>query len=128
ILMCRMTTNLMTIFVLCGAFLTSACAHGQTADASCNLEPKDLPKLLQAIRPLAEKGFSDSEIEAIQRLSVSTPVKSTGTKTFPISYRGKDATMRVELKKDDVDEIEIWFITVPELAKEIQAKMRELAR
>lgn len=51
-----MTVNVMTIFVLCGALLTSACAHGQTADASCNLEPPDLPKLLQAIHPLIEKG------------------------------------------------------------------------
>jgi hypothetical protein len=122
------TANLMTVFVLFGALLMSACARGQTADASCNLETPDLPKLLQAIGPLLEKGFGGSEMEAVQKLSGSTPVKSTGTKTFPISYRGKAATMRVELKKDDVDEIEIWFITVPQLAKEIQAKMRELAR
>jgi len=92
------------------------------------LEPRDLPKLLQAIRPFVEKGFGQSEIDAVERLAASTPVKSTGTKTFPISYRGKDTAMRVELKKDDVDAIDIWFITVPELAKEIQAKMKELAR
>lgn len=48
-------------------------------------------------------------------------------KTFPITYRGQSATLRVELKKDDLDEIEIWFITTPELAKEIQVKMRQLA-
>ena len=123
-----MTANLMTIFLLCGAFLTSACSHGQSASASCNLEPPDLPKLLQAIRPLVEKGFGQSEIDAVQRLFESTTVKTTGTKTFPISYRGKDGTMRVELKKDDVDEIEIWFISEPELAKEIQVKMKEFGR
>jgi hypothetical protein len=123
-----MASTLMTIFVLFGAFLMSACAHGQAADASCNLEPQTLPKLLHAIRPLIEKGFGEPEIDAIERLSTSTPVKGTGTKTFPISYRAKDATMHVELKKDDVDEIEIWFITEPELAKSIQEKMKELAR
>jgi len=87
-----------------------------------------LPKLLKAISPLVEKGFGESETDSVQRLSASTAFKSTGTKTFPISYRGKDAAIRVELKKDDVDEIEIWFITEPQLAKEIQAKMKELAR
>ena len=123
-----MTANQMTIFVLCCAMLTSGCAHGQSASASCNLEPPDLPKLLRAISPLVEKGFGESEIDSVQRLSSATAVKSTGTKTFPISYHGKDATIGVELKKDDVDEIEIWFITEPQLAKEIQAKMKELAR
>ena len=92
------------------------------------MEPPDLPKLLSAISPLVKKGFGESEIDAVQRLFASTAVKATGAKTFPISYRGKDATKRVELKKDDVDEIEIWFITEPELAKQIQAKARELAR
>jgi hypothetical protein len=98
-----MTANLMAIFVLCSAFLASACGRGQSGSASCNLEPPGLPKLLQAIKPLIEKGFSETEIDTVQRLAVSTPVKHTGTKTFPISYRGKDATIRVDLNKDDVD-------------------------
>lgn len=98
----------------------------QSVSASCNLEPPDLPRLLRAIEPLIEKGFSDTEIDAVQRLSVSTPVKRTGTKTFPISFRGKDTTLRVELNKDDVDEIEIWFYTGPELAKAIRSKMMEI--
>ena len=123
-----MTINLMTIAVLRGALIASACAHRQTADASCNLEPPDLPKLLQSIRPLIEKGYGEQEIATVQRLWEATPLKSTGVKTFPITYRGQSATLRVELKKDDVDEIEIWFITIPELAKEIQAKMRQLAQ
>jgi len=123
-----MTARLTAVFLLCIAILTSGCVFRPSASASCNLEPPDLPRLLQAIRPLVEKGFGDSEIDAVQRLSTSTPVKNTGTKTFPISYRGTESTLRVELKKDDVDEIEIWFITEPELAKEIQAKMKDSAR
>jgi len=79
------TVNLMTIFVLSSALLTSACAHGQTADASCNLEPPDLPKLLRAIHPLIEKGYGEQEIATVQRLWESTQLKSTGVKTFPIT-------------------------------------------
>ena len=122
-----MASNPMTICVLSVALLISGCAHGQTADASCNLEPPDLPKLLQAIHTLIDKGYGEPEIATVQRLWESTPVRSTGVKTFSITYRGQRATLRVELKKDDVDEIEIWFITTPELAKEIQAKMRQFA-
>ena len=82
--------------------------------------------LLRAIQPLIERGYGENEIKTLQHLFESTPLKKTGVKTFPISYRGKNASLRVELKKDDVDEIEIWFITEKELAKEIQAKMMEL--
>ncbi len=56
------------------------------------------------------------------------PVKNTKIETFPITYRGKAATLRMELKKDDVDEIEIWFVTQLELAQEIQTKMKGLLR
>jgi hypothetical protein len=121
------TTNCLATLVITIP-LMSSCAHGQSAEASCNLEPKDLPKLLQSIRPLIEKGYGDPEIQAVQRLSESTPVKDTRTRTFPISYRGKNATLRIELKKDDVDEIEIWFITQPQLATEIQKQMKEVIR
>jgi hypothetical protein len=67
------------------------------------LEPRDLPKLLRSIQPLIDRGYGDPEIEGLQRLADTTPVKQTGAKTFPISYRGKDSDLRVELKKDDVD-------------------------
>ena len=109
-------------------FLMAGCSHLPTADASCNLEPKNLPDLLHSIRPLIGGGYGDPEIEALQRLAESTPVKETGVKTFSISYRGKDALLRVELKKDDVDELEIWFITQKDLASEIKKKIREVLR
>lgn len=95
-------------------------------DASCNLEPKDFPKLLTNIRPLIDKGYADDEIKSLKDLLSATPIKGTGVKTFAIVYWGSSTSLRVELKKDDVDEIEIWFITVPQLAKEIQSQMKAL--
>ena len=106
--------------------LLTGCAQRNLKDASCNLEPKDLPKLLKAIGPLIEKGYGAPEILAIEQLKNSTPVKDTRAKTFPITYRGSPTTLRVELKRDDVNEIEIWFITQTELAAEIQKQMKEV--
>jgi len=97
-------------------------------DASCNLEPTDFPKLLKNIRPLIDKGYAEAEIDALQNLLDATPVKGTGVKSFSIVYRGYSTPLRVELKKDDVDEIEIWFITVPQLAKDIQGEMKKFLR
>ena len=113
--------------VLCLGLLASACVRAQS-NASTNLDARDLPKLLASIQPLIEKGFGQPEVEALQSLYSSIAVKSYGARTFKISYRGEETTMRVELKKDDVDEVDIWFITRPELVKEIQAKIMEMAR
>ena len=115
-------------FLLLAALLIVGCSLGRSADASCNLDAKDLPKLLEAVSSVIETGFGDREIQAIRDLAASTALKGTGTRTFPIAYRGKSARLRVELKKDDVDEIEIWFFTEPELTREIQSKMREIMR
>jgi hypothetical protein len=119
-------TKCQALFALCISLLISGCSRGQWTEASCNLEPKDLPRLLQAIRPLIEKGYGDAEVETLQRLAETTPVKETRTKILPITFQGKDTRLRVELKKDDVDEIEIWFFTQPELAKEILKRMKEV--
>jgi hypothetical protein len=108
------------------ALLLTGCTQRKLTDASCNLEPKDLPKLLKAIRPLIEGGFGDPEIQTIEQLNSSTAVRDTRAKTFFISYRGNPTTLRVELKNDDVNEIEIWFITQTELAAEIQKQMKEV--
>jgi hypothetical protein len=101
------------------------CTKCPGAGASCNVDRKDLPKLLQSIKPSIEKGFGDSEIQVLQRLADSTPVKEYATKDFSITHRGKDSILHVELKVDDGDEVDIWFVTEPELVAEIQKKMQE---
>jgi hypothetical protein len=115
----------LSILALAIVLTTTSCTLAKSAEVSCNVEPKDLLNLLRAIRPLIRGGFGDSEIETLKRLAEATPVKDTGVKTFPISYQGKDAILRLELKKDDVDELEIRFITQKELAAVVQKQMRE---
>lgn len=108
--------------------LLASCADGQSADASCGIDLKNLPGLLRSIQPLFDEGFGDAEIQALQRLAETTPVGQTPVKTYSVSYKGKKVSLRVELHKDDVDALEVWFITHKELAAEIQRKMRETLR
>ena len=105
-----------------------SCIPRSSADASCNLDAKDLPKLLKATSPLIEKGFGDAEVQLVERIAESTPVRDTRTKSFPITYLGKSATLRIEVKKDDVDALEIWFLTEPALTMEIRTKMQQLLK
>ena len=114
--------------MLPAALIISGCSPGHPADASCNLDAKDLPKLLQATGALIEKGFGDREMQVVEGIAESMPVRSTRARTFPIITKGKGVTLRIEMKKDDADEIEIWFITEPELTREILQKMHEMLR
>jgi len=59
-------------------------------------------------------------------LADSLPVKGMDVRTFSIGYRGKNTTLRVELKKSDVDAIDIWFISQHELESEILKKSKDL--
>ena len=68
-------------------FLISGCTKDPGAVASCNVDRKDLPKLLQSIKPLIEKGFGNPEIQILQRVAASTPVKEYSTKDFSITHR-----------------------------------------
>jgi hypothetical protein len=79
------------VSALCISLFTSGCAHGRDAEASCNLEPKNLPTLLKAIKPLIEKGYGEAEIQALQRFAAETPVRETRTTTLPITYQGREA-------------------------------------
>jgi hypothetical protein len=88
--------------------------------AKGSAEPAALDKAVDRPR------VGDPEIQALQRLADATPVKKQTGLTFSISYQGREAYLRVDLKKDDVDELEIWFITQKGLAAEIQKKMREI--
>lgn len=123
-----MTTKLLATLMLPMSLVTSSCALGHPADASCTLEAEDLPKLLRSVQPLIEKGYGDAEIQALLRLWESMPVRETRASTFSITYRGEDTALRVEVKKESPKELEIWFITQPELAKEIQKQMKQFLR
>ena len=123
VLLAKIPNRLTTSFVI--LLLISSCTRSQGAVASCNVDRKDLPKLLQSIKPLIEKGFGDPEIQVLQRLADSTQVKKYATKDFSITHRGKDSVLHVELKVGGGDEVDIWFVTERELVAEIQKKMQE---
>jgi hypothetical protein len=49
-----------------------------------------------------------------------------GTKefTFPIVYDGAESELRVRVRKEDVDTVEIRFFATPKLAQQISDAMR----
>jgi hypothetical protein len=64
-------------------------------EASCDLDTKKLASLLKSLKPLVEGGFTDSQIQDLERLAETRPPSGTLLAT-PINatYKGKDSTWR----------------------------------
>jgi len=54
----------------------------------------------------------------------SMPVGQTKELKFQTVFHGTSTILRLQVKKDDVDAVDVWFLTSPELAAEIQKAMK----
>lgn len=94
------------------------------AEASTNLDLADLTPLLKSVQRLIQSGFGDAEVAQIDAMVRLMPVGQTRELKFQTVFRGMKMAVRLQIKKDDVDAVDIWFFTSPELAAEIQKAMK----
>jgi hypothetical protein len=94
------------------------------AEASTNLDLADLTPLLKSVQRLIQNGFGDKEVAQISATAQSMPVNQTKELKFEVVFHGASTVLRLQVKKDDVDAVSVWFITSPELAAEIQTAMK----
>jgi len=98
------------------------------AEASTNLNLADLAPLLKSVQQLVQGGFGDADVTQTNAIVRSMPVGQTKEMKFQMVFRGANTTVRLQVKKDDVDAVDIWFFTSPELAAEIQKAMKPFLR
>jgi len=98
-------------------------------EASCDLNTKKLPTLLDSFKPLFESGFTDSQIQDLER-QAETRLPSENLLATPLNtaYNGKDTYLEILMKKYSDDEIGLWIVTDREVAAELQKKMDEVLR
>ena len=94
------------------------------AEASTNLDLADLTPLLKSIQRLIQSGFGDAEVAQIDATVRGMPVNQTKELNFQTVFHGTSTAVRLQVKKDDVDAVSVWFITSPALAAEIQTAMK----
>lgn len=98
------------------------------AEASTNLDLADLTPLLKSVQRLIQSGFGDPEVAQIDGMVRLMPVGQTKELKFQTVFRGTSTLLRLQVKKDDVDAVDIWFFTSPELAADIQKAMKPFLR
>lgn len=97
-----------------------------SAQASVNIDRRDIRSVLLALVPLIQKGFDERQVAEVEQLAKSMDLDDERDIRFKITYKNQQTTLLVVLHCDDVDDFEVFFWTVPELAKEIQAQIRSV--
>jgi hypothetical protein len=98
--------------------------NGSLKEASAEFDAAKLRVLLKAIQPLVQKGFDEAQIGQIEGSFQALAVNETRRFDFPILYNGVETELRVQIRKEDVDVVEIHFFSVPALAEQIQRTIR----
>jgi vacuolar-type H+-ATPase subunit F/Vma7 len=93
-------------------------------EASIEVDLSKLRTLFDAIRPHIAKGFGESQTAQIESDFRALPMGGAKQFTFPIVHDGADSELRVRIRKEDVDIVEIHFFAVPKLAEQIEHVMR----
>lgn len=110
-----------TTFALMAILLS---CNGSLKEASAEFDSAKLGVLLKAIQPLIQKGFGEAQIGEIENSFRALAVNGTKQVSFPIVYDGVETELRVEVRKEDVDVVEIHFFSNPALAEQIQRTIR----
>jgi len=95
-------------------------------DASTEIDLAKLRPFLKAVQPLIENGFGDAQISQIEQEFRKLALDGTKTITFPIVYRGAKADLRVTVRKEDSDTVEIHLFAPPQLAEQIKQAFKSL--
>jgi len=85
-----------------------------------------LRPFLKAVQSLIEAGFSEAQIGQIEQEFSKLAVNGIKTMAFPIVYQGAKAELRVAIRKEDVDIVEIRFFAPPKLAEQIIQTMKAM--
>lgn len=103
----------------------TACSAA-TAEASTELDLKKLRPFLKAVQSLIESGFGDAQIDQIEQDFGKLAMDGSKTMMLPIRYQGEKVELRVVIRKEDVDTVEIRFFGPPKLAEQITQTMLKL--
>lgn len=83
-----------------------------------------LPLLLQVIQSQLPGGFSDLEIAGIKADFASLPVDATKAYSFSITEDGSETKLRVVLRKEAEDTVELRLWAIPKLTDTITIAVR----
>lgn len=114
-------------FIAICALSASLFGCGQSlVEASTEIDLVKLRPFLKAVRPLIESGFADAQIGEIEQEFGKLARDGSKAVTFPIVYKGTKTELRVMVRKEDVDTVELHFFALPQLTAQIKEAMKAM--
>ena len=93
-------------------------------ETSAELDLTKLRTLLVAIQPLISKGFGETEINDIDNTFRALALNETKQMNFRIVYEGTETDLRVLVRKEAADAVEIRFLCNAKLSEQIKHTIR----
>ena len=109
-------TGVLSLLAACGQKLT---------ETSVELDITRLPTLFDALRAQIPQGFTDEQKVAIGKDFRALPMNGTKEYLYPAAHEGTTGTLRVTIRKEDVDAVEIRFYAPPEITTAIERTIRK---
>jgi hypothetical protein len=117
-------TKLVATILACGlSALLGACSKG--AETSVEFDVTRIRVLFDAIHPSIESGLGEPQVMQIERDFAALPADATKELNFPIVAAGTSSELRIRIRKEDVDAVEMHFIGNPEVITKIQEIIRK---
>ena len=89
-----------------------------------NCDVSALPEFLERLPGLFTAGFREEEIKEILGLSSSLSVEQVGELELQVTFEQNPIDLRVQVIKDDVDAVSLFFFATKTVIEAINAEMR----
>jgi hypothetical protein len=123
-----MACCLMALILLltCNSALSQSRKRGKPKmqEASGNFDLENVQPFLKRLKPLIEFGFSDEEINQIQKSLESMEVDDEKDFEFQIKFKGQSSVLKIHVFMDDIESPDVAFFAVPELEDKIDEEMQ----
>lgn len=92
-------------------------------EASLNINTDSLCKFLERVSLLFSVGFGRSEIAQITSMAIRMEVDNEQELALAVEHAGQHSVLKIRLFKDDLEEIDLYFFALPELADILQIEI-----
>lgn len=97
---------------------TAALMESSTSFDTPNLQP-----FLERLVPLVESGFGQAEVAEVMAAAVALKHNAEAEFSFNIRNRDTSARLEIGLFADDFEVVDVYFMSPPQLAKQIDAEI-----
>lgn len=96
----------------------------KSAETSVEMDSVKIRVLLGALGQKVTSGLAEAQIAEVENDFSALQRDGTKERTYPVVFKGESSELRIQIRKEDVDAVELHFQGEPALVEEIQNTIR----